>query len=126
NTSAVGTLDVNLYAPSSWGIDSYTSEEPTGEGAPNGLVTSIIDGNINTFWHSQWAAASATPPHIIVVDIGRLFGQPISFSKIKYAHRQSLTRTAANVYFEYSNDKTTWTSVPGSPFALPKVTGYIT
>ncbi|GAB3011544.1 M60 family peptidase N-terminal accessory domain-containing protein [Niabella terrae] len=125
DASNVGTVNVDLYSPANWAIESFTSEEPSGEGASNGKAIFLIDGNINSFWHSQWAAASATPPHMLVVDIGRLFGMPLTFSRIKYAHRQSLTRTANLVHFDYSNDNDNWTEIPGSPFTLPKVTGYI-
>ena len=36
-----------------WTITANT-DEPA-ESAPNGRVEAIIDGDINTFWHSQWS-----------------------------------------------------------------------
>lgn len=50
---------------SEWTIVAKSTEEPTGEGANNGQAIRLIDGDVNTFWHSQWAAATASLPHSI-------------------------------------------------------------
>jgi len=51
-----------------WEIVDFSSEEPA-EGAPNGLASAVIDGDVNTFWHSAWAASSPDYPHYFVVDM---------------------------------------------------------
>jgi len=51
-----------------WEIIDFSSEEPA-EGAPNGLASAVIDGDVNTFWHSAWAASSPDYPHYFVVDM---------------------------------------------------------
>ncbi|WP_246229378.1 M60 family metallopeptidase [Sphingobacterium shayense] len=51
-----------------WTILDKSTEEPTGEGPPNGQAISIIDGQVGTFWHSQWSAATAVLPHSITFD----------------------------------------------------------
>src|SRR5690606_35859552 len=47
DASNVGTVNVDLYSPANWAIESFTSEEPTGEGASNGKAIFLIDGDIN-------------------------------------------------------------------------------
>jgi PKD repeat protein len=66
-----GTLAA-IYVPrTAWTITGST-EEP-GEGAPNGLFTAAIDGDVNTFWHSQWDGVEPPPPHHIDVDMGAAY-----------------------------------------------------
>ena len=55
---------------SSWSIEANT-EEPTGEGTGNGVATCLLDGDLSTFWHSQWSGGSQPLPHEIVVDMNR-------------------------------------------------------
>ena len=70
NTGGEGTInpkeDIDF---TQWTILSKSTEEPTGEGANNGQAIRIIDGDINTFWHTQWAAATATLPHSITFSL---------------------------------------------------------
>lgn len=46
-----------------WTLLSISTEELTGEGANNGNGKHMIDGNNNTFWHSQWQNGSRPLPH---------------------------------------------------------------
>lgn len=62
-------VNTSVTDNTTWTITDFDSQEPTGETAPNGLATSVIDGNINTFWHSQWSAASPSYPHYITFDM---------------------------------------------------------
>src|SRR5690606_7065271 len=70
NTGGEGTInpkeDVDV---TEWTIVAKSTEEPTGEGANNGQAIRIIDGNTNTFWHSQWSAATAQLPHSITFSL---------------------------------------------------------
>lgn len=52
-----------------------STEEPTGElgdGKPegNGVAGCILDGNVKSYWHSQWQGNGANPPlpHTVIVD----------------------------------------------------------
>lgn len=42
------------------------SEETAGE---NGSSTNAVDGNPNTFWHTQWQDASPEHPHEIIIEL---------------------------------------------------------
>lgn len=52
-----------------WAVIAKSTEEPTGEGANNGQAIRIIDGNTGTFWHSEWAAKTASLPHSLTFDL---------------------------------------------------------
>lgn len=105
------------YSSSNWKVTSFSSQEAGGEGPVNGYAAAIIDGDVNTFWHSQWSGGTGTPPHRLVVDMGR----PLNINGFVFTQRQSLTRNIINMKVEISNDGNTWTQVPGSPFSLAKV-----
>lgn len=48
----------------------YSSQEATGEGATNGRVMCMLDGDTSTFWHSRWKGSSAPYPHWFIIDMG--------------------------------------------------------
>ncbi|MFI8340968.1 discoidin domain-containing protein [Streptomyces sp. NPDC085639] len=45
-----------------------SDEETTGE---NGRAANVLDGNVNTLWHSRWTGTPAPLPHVITVDMHR-------------------------------------------------------
>lgn len=51
-------------------IAAVSTEQLSGEPAPNGPAAAAIDGNPGTYWHSAWSPAEAQYPHSIVVDLG--------------------------------------------------------
>lgn len=51
-------------------IADVSSEQATGEPAPNGPAAAAIDGDPGTYWHSQWSPSEEQHPHSIVVDLG--------------------------------------------------------
>lgn len=58
---------------SSWSILETDSEEPAegnAENPHNGLAEAAIDGNLNTFWHTQWQSAQPDYPHYFILDLG--------------------------------------------------------
>lgn len=48
-------------------IAAVSSQQLTGEPAPNGPAAAAIDGNAGTYWHSAWSPSDAPYPHSIVV-----------------------------------------------------------
>lgn len=114
-TGGTTYFGVDYYNRSNWKINSFSSQEPDGEGPPNGMAISMIDGDINTFWHSQWDAQEAEPPHWVVVDLGA----SIPFSGFSFVQRQDNSGVRVkNLYVDVSNDNTTWTLAGGSPFLM--------
>lgn len=51
-------------------VSDVSSEQLSGEPAPNGPADAAIDGDAATYWHSQWSAPEAQYPHEIVIDLG--------------------------------------------------------
>ena len=60
--------DGKLLDRTGWRIAYADSEEQERE---NGSADNILDGNANTFWHTQWGSLSPNHPHHVVVDLGR-------------------------------------------------------
>lgn len=89
-----------------WTISANT-EEPA-ESAPNGRVDAIIDGDVNTFWHSQWKGGWQDWPHIIIIDM-KDRSEVVS---IDYYGRQSGgDANTKDIEFFISDDQSTWTSI---------------
>lgn len=52
------------------GTIGYSSQEAMGEGATNGRVRCVFDGDVKSFWHSSWKVASKLPQWFII-DMGK-------------------------------------------------------
>jgi len=59
-TSVVATNKIVLT------VVKVDSEETAGE---NGSGTNAVDGNPNTFWHTQWQDATPECPHEIIIEL---------------------------------------------------------
>lgn len=100
-----------------WEVIDFTSQEIAGEGT-NGFASRLIDGNINTFWHSCWSSctpAQTSWPHRITVDMktaNKLHG-------IEVVGRQGGSRHAKDIELLVSNDNVNWKSVAN--VTLPNV-----
>ena len=74
----------------------------------NGAVANVLDGDVNTFWHTQWSQANPKPLHWIVVDLG----STKQFSGFRYTPRPNSTGsngTVAKYNFYTSPDNIRWT-----------------
>lgn len=49
------------------------SEELEGEGAVNGRASAAIDGNEDTYWHTQWHSQEPPYPHHLKIDLGEKY-----------------------------------------------------
>lgn len=86
-------------------IHDFDSEETVDEVAP---VSRIIDGNINTFWHTEWGAIEPAPPHHVTIDLGSLR----QIGGYIYTPRQGAQNgRIASYQIHYSNDATNWTLI---------------
>ena len=89
-----------------WTITANT-DEPA-ESAPNGRVEAIIDGDINTFWHSQWSGGWQDWPHIIIIDM-KDRSEVVS---VDYYGRQSGgDANTKDMEFFISDDQNSWKSI---------------
>ena len=115
---------------SKWSVVAFSSEEPKGDEGP-GLAAYIIDGNLQTYWHSRWTSNPVQGyPHYVVLDLGsqkmlekigiyhrqtrvmvsgiaiygnNVSGTPSSESLWKPCHEFNLTNSMAEQIFEFPN-----------------------
>jgi uncharacterized repeat protein (TIGR03806 family) len=86
-------------------IYQVDSEETVDEVAP---ASRAIDGDPNTFWHTEWGAYEPPGPHFITIDLGSLR----SVGGFIYTPRQSGTNGRIAKYtVEYSTDAVSWTQM---------------
>lgn len=92
---------------SGWSITAST-QETTGEGAGNGVATCMLDGDLSTFWHSQWQNGTTGLPHEIVVEMKKT----VTFTNFGLTQRQhSSNRDVKAGEFYVSSDNVNWTQV---------------
>ena len=100
---------INVTGPeipsSNWTVFYVDSEELIGGSYP---ATNAIDGNIETFWHTQWSEPVGTFPHELQVDMGENF----LVNSISMLPRQDGNPSGRFAGYEilYSLDGLTWTS----------------
>ncbi|MCS2261356.1 discoidin domain-containing protein [Bacteroides thetaiotaomicron] len=83
------------------------TEEKTGKVSAayphNGQTISLIDGEINTFWHSKWQGGEVAPPYEIILDMGK----ENSVSQLGLIARQNAL-TSMNLEIYAGDDGETW------------------
>lgn len=96
----------NYYVKSSWKVIDFTTEESTGEGT-DGFAALIIDGDIDTYWHSCWETCTdiqSNYPHSITVDMKAAN----KVNGIEFAQRQSGSRAVKLIELVVSDDNVNW------------------
>lgn len=109
---------------SKWKVTGFSSEEPTGEGASNGHAIHAFDGDVNTFWTTQWKAAKPGPPHYITVDMQesrKIHGISITGRTDKNTGEVKATGNPKNIIVELSADGNNWTYSESFTLANDKV-----
>lgn len=99
----------DFYEKDGWEVMDVTSEEVAGEGS-NGFASNIIDGDLETYWHSCWAGCTEEQlvyPHNITVDMKAVK----DVDGIQFAQRQSGTRGVNLIEIEVSDNKEEWRSL---------------
>ena len=102
-----------------WGISAST-EEKVGENAGKyGIATCILDGNLASFWHSQWKGEGANPPlpHEIIIDMK----SQQDILSIELARRQGNGDTKT-VIFSIGESEEHWTELGQLNFPSEKAT----
>lgn len=99
------------WSQEGWKIVSVDSEETEGE---DGRASNAIDGDPNTFWHTEWAKKTPKHPHEIVID----FGDALEIGSVVYLPRQDGGVNGSIDRFEIhtSADGKTWTLAASGSF----------
>jgi PKD repeat protein len=82
----------------SWTVVDVVDEEPAED--PNGYASNLFDGDLTTFWHTQWNNQHTPFPHYITVDMGR----PYNMSALSFDQRSTGTGRPTNVVLYTSVD----------------------
>lgn len=89
-----------------WSIIDFSSQEANGEGPNNGRAVFALDGDVNTYWHTQWQGGNPGPPHYLTVDMGQMN----TIHGVSLVGRQGNGSGKPNdVDVQISVDDTTWT-----------------
>lgn len=103
-----GSLDAStmtLLDRSGWTVLDASSEEPReGDWGHSGLKEACIDGDLNTFWGSDWATNHPQPPHWIVVDLGKT----THIQGVAVQAREEGYDGPKTMYLEVSDNGTDW------------------
>jgi|GEM_PF-3589453 len=95
NGAAIPVGDVALF--------DYDSEELGGEFAP---AANALDGNPDTYWHTQWNGGSPVHPHHLTLDLGAVR----ELGGYVYVPRQGQANgRIADYEVHYSSDAANWT-----------------
>lgn len=103
-----GSMDASgaqLFDRSNWKVVAASSEEPReGEWGHSGLKEACLDGDINTFWGTDWATSHPQPPHWIVFDLG----EELKISGFAIQAREEGADAPKAITLEVSNDGNSW------------------
>ncbi len=108
----VQIIQVELLDRSGWSIAGFSTEEPA-EGNGNGLAAAAIDGNIDTYWHTQWSGATPGYPHYLIVDMGALY----TVASVQCIRRQGDNRGQTECQILLSTDQSEWIDCGTFPVA---------
>lgn len=97
-----------------WTVIDYSMQEDQGGEGDTGRAADVLDGDLNTYWHSCWAGCSPTPPHHITIDMGT----ENLVDGVRFYQRQSTGRSVENLELQISTDNVEWTSM--GDFTLAK------
>ncbi|SMO52193.1 protein of unknown function [Saccharicrinis carchari] len=92
-------------------IDTYTQE------SSEGPKKNLLDGNINSYWHTAWSSGVAPLPHWIQIN----FDEPTEIGGMRYTFRQNGDENGRPSQWDLqvSDDGNAWTTVWTSEENLP-------
>lgn len=102
-----------------WGISASTEEKVGENDGKYGIATCILDGDLASFWHSQWKGEGANPPlpHEIIIDMK----SQQDILSIELARRQGNGDTKT-VIFSIGESEEHWTELGQLNFPSEKAT----
>ncbi|QIU94663.1 DUF4998 domain-containing protein [Bacteroides faecium] len=96
---------VTKIAMDNWAVIGYSSQQETGESG-GGHAEHAIDGDINTYWHTQYNPTKPDYPHYLTIDLQIT----ATIRAIAVARRNGNNNFAAKMRLEVSPDNENWES----------------
>lgn len=110
-TITVASIAPVKFARDTWEISNFSSEEPIeaywSSYDYQGKALSVLDGILDTFWHTQWYQAKPEYPHNFTVDMK----EEKTVSSFKVFRRQGKGDGASKHEFFVSTDNSNWVKV---------------
>ncbi|WP_175496528.1 discoidin domain-containing protein [Zhouia amylolytica] len=100
--------EVTTLSKDNWEIVQVSSEELNGEGSENGAAKYLIDGDSNTFWHSQWQGAQPGYPHNFTIDLGTV---EVVKGFLFNQRSNKFNGRVKDIEIEISDDAVNWTKI---------------
>lgn len=94
-----------LLDSSNWTIADYNTEEVPGE-YDNGFAYCLIDGDLNSYWHSAYTSGYAPLPHYVVVDMQEEY----TITQVDLARRPGFSDTESGDFW-ISDDNINFTRI---------------
>lgn len=95
---------VTKIAMDNWTVLDFSSQQESGEGAGGGHASHAIDGNLDTFWHTQYSPNKPGYPHYMVIDMQ----EAATIQAVAVARRNGNANFASKMRIEVSSDNSTW------------------
>lgn len=92
---------------STWSLIDFSSEASTGESNGNGFAALVIDGDDNTYWHSQWQYGGSAYPHYLSIDMSK----EETVNGFEFMVSGGTNRHMKNIKIEKSNDGQNWEEI---------------
>lgn len=84
-------------------IQSVTSQETVSETAPSGPATALLDGKLDSFWHTKYSGGTDNFPHSVVFNLGKSY----NVTSFEYTQRQSNSNGKIKDYELFVSDSPT-------------------
>lgn len=100
-----------LIDPASWTVTAWSDQETSGEGT-NGRAAQALDGDEDSYWHSQWDASVVDFPHYVVVKAPEDYDlNALEFYTKRYSYgTNNVSYNPRAVTVETSADGYSWTT----------------
>lgn len=95
---------VTKIAMDNWKVLEYSSQQESGEGVGGGHASHAIDGNLDTFWHTQYSPNKPGYPHYMVIDMQEV----VTIQTVAVARRNNNANFASKMRLEVSPDYVSW------------------
>ena len=95
---------VTQIAMDNWTVLEFSSQQESGEGAGGGHASHAIDGDLNTFWHTQYSPNKPGYPHYMVIDMQ----EAATIQAVAVARRNNNANFASKMRLEVSSDHVNW------------------